>query len=150
MNWLALMKQVPPEIVTQIESHGDLQQFVPYFQKFGRFYTLAVKTPVGEIDAAQVEQLLASLDVVMNDQQLEIIADALRRFCPDPDQNLISFLKSGGLKQILAGIATPQENLDTDNAMRCPHCSGLIVRPEFELELEDTLRCQHCSGLIYL
>lgn len=148
MNWLTLMKQVPPEILQELENIDDLQRFVPHVQQLFRFYKLAVATPMGGLGPDNVQQLIGVFGVELNERQRGVLADALQRFCPDPDANVVTFLRDGGLKQILAGIATPHQNMDTDNAIRCPHCSGLIVRPESASGFDDLLRCQHCGGLI--
>lgn len=148
MNWLALMKKVPPEIVDEIEKLEDFEKYIPYFKKFIEFKQLATGIRVGEVGANVVSTVLSTLGTAVNERQAEAIAGAIRTFCPDPQANLMEFLREGGLQHILAGIATPKENLDTDNAIRCPHCHGLIVRPQAHPAFDDLIVCQHCGGVI--
>lgn len=148
MDWLALMKKVPPEYLKAIEEMGDLEQYIPVFNKFIAFKKLAVDTQVGNISPDDVMEIFSVLDVPMPVDKAASIAAALRRFCPSAEANVMTFLREGGLKHVMKGIATPQENLDTDNSIRCPHCHGLIVRVETEPGFDDLIRCQHCGGII--
>lgn len=148
MNWLAMMKKVPPEVLQAIEEAGDLEQYVPLFNKFIAFRKLALETQIGDISPDDVMKIFNVLEVSLSADKASAVAAALRRFCPSPESNVMSFLREGGLKHVMTGIATPQENLDTDNAIRCPHCHGLIVRVETEPGFDDVIRCQHCGGII--
>lgn len=148
MNWLALLKKVPPEILKEIEGLGDLEQYLPYVKKFVEFKRLAADTTVGTLVPADLTKMFGIADIRLSDWQAETLVETLRRFSPDPDVNVMSFLRDGGIKHIMTGIATPQQNLDTDNAIRCPHCHGLIVRIETHPGFDDVIVCQHCGKLI--
>lgn len=148
MNWLALMKKVPPEFLQAIEEMGDLEEYIPVFNKFVAFKKLALETQIGDISPDDVMKIFNVLEISLSADKASAVAAALRRFCPSSESNVMSFLREGGLKHIMTGIATPQENLDTDNSIRCPHCHGLIVRVETEPGFDDVIRCQHCGGII--
>lgn len=148
MNILSLLSKLPPDIAKELSSFGDIQEYVPIIRQFITLKNMGSGLRVADLQGQDVQKLMNVFGAGMNDRQSQAICDSIKTYCVNPDDSLGTFLASGGLIRVLTGIATPSENSNPDNAIRCPHCAGLIIRAESLSGFDDVLVCQHCGGTI--